>query len=552
MRCRWGLASFLAVLLVSWTASAQEAEVTATVAPAESVAPSQAIAYGALPGGIHAPTAETLPKGAAEVSMLSGLGRRSGLLGPDHKFNRAIGDIAFGFGVTDMVSIALSLDGRYDRHWGSTGDPTVNAMTTTPTKTVDGPEDGYVGDPHLYIRVAKNTGSLIVGGQLGLWVPGKDAPSIAGSAISVDARALVSLPAGPGLLSFSGGFRIDNSANSIDDPQKLSLSDRVSLGVSDYNAAFGSAQLRIPAGNKAWVGLETSLEALLGSPPDAEMGQVARADLARGKLIFRGGVTAGYNITDTISGIVFLEAAKTPGINDAQIDDNNIPLVAYEPLFTGGIGIQARFGGPKAVAPTFVEKDCNKRNPPDCPAVKVPLLVEVTGTVIDTSGKPVVGARVSLVLKASQVNPTVTDEKGAFTLGGVPIGSTVEGKQEIVESAVEVNVEVAGMKPGKATIAQVAEGTNTVPPITLEPVLPPGQLRGVVRSLPGGKSVQGATITVTPGDAKATTEADGTFSLDLAPGQYKVKIIKSGLKDQELDVTIDPNGVAIKNIDLQK
>jgi hypothetical protein len=282
------------------------------------------------------------------------------------------------------------------------------------------------------------------------------------------------------------------------------------------------------------------------------MGQVAHADLARGKLIFRGGVTAGYNITDTISGIVFLEAAKTPGINDAQIDDNNIPLVAYEPLFTGGIGIQARFGGPKAVAPTFVEKDCNKRNPPDCPAVKVPLPVEVTGTVIDTSGKPVVGARVSLVLKASQVNPTVTDEKGAFTLGGVPIGSTVEGKQEIVESAVEVNVEVAGMKPGKATIAQVAEGTNTVPPITLEPVLPPGQLRGVVRSLPGGKSVQGATITVTPGDAKATTEADGTFSLDLAPGQYKVKIIKSGLKDQELDVTIDPNGVAIKNIDLQK
>jgi hypothetical protein len=34
----------------------------------------------------------------------------------------------------------------------------------------------------------------------------KDAPSIAPSAISVDARALLSIKAGPALLSFDGGF----------------------------------------------------------------------------------------------------------------------------------------------------------------------------------------------------------------------------------------------------------------------------------------------------------------------------------------------------------
>src|SRR4051812_21801005 len=113
MRCRWGLASFLSVLLVSWTASAQEADVTASVSIDKGVAPSQAIAYGALPGGLHAPTAETLPKGAIEVATLTGFGRRTGLLGPDHKLNRAIGDLAFGFGVTDIISLGLSLDGRY-------------------------------------------------------------------------------------------------------------------------------------------------------------------------------------------------------------------------------------------------------------------------------------------------------------------------------------------------------------------------------------------------------------------------------------------------------
>ena len=520
---------------------------TATAGSDQGVAPSQAIAYGAMPGGLHAPTAETLPKGTVQVSTLSGLGRRSGLLGPDHKFNRAIGDLAIAFGATDMISIGLSLDGRYDKHWGAIGDSSKNLMTTTPA----GGDDGYVGDPHLFVRLAKNTGSLIVGGQLGLWVPGKDAPSIAGSAISVDARALVSLPAGPGLLSFSGGFRLDNSAKSVDDPMKLSLSDRVSLGVSDYNAAFLGAQLRIPAG-KAWVGIETSLDAFVGGPSSPAAGQVAHAELARGKMIFRGGITAGYHISDTISGVVFFEAAKDPGINDAQIDDQNIPLVPYEPLFSGGIGLQARFGGPKAVAPTFVEKDCHKHNPPDCPAVAAPILVEVSGTVVDTGGKPIVGAKVSLTLKNSQVEPTVTDDKGAYTLKGVRIGQTLEGKSTVDETAVEVAVDVPGMKPGKATIPQVKEGSNTVPPITIEPVLPPGQLRGVVRSLPGGKPVAGASVTVSPGDAKSETAADGTFTVDLAPGQYKIKVSKAGLKDQELDVTIDPNGVAIKNIDLQK
>jgi hypothetical protein len=542
----------LSALLFPLTVSAQEADVAAGVSADQGIAPSQAIAYGAMPGGLHAPTAETLPKGAIQVSTLTGLGQRSGLLGPDHKFTRGVGDLAIAFGATEYLSIGVSFDGRYDRHSGAVGDATKNTMTTTPVKAG---EDGYVGDPHLIVRVAKGTGSTLFGGQVGIWVPGKDAPSVAGSAISIDARALVSLPAGPGLLSFSGGFRLDNSAKSVDDPMSLSLSDRVSLGVSDYHALFGGAQLRIPAG-KAWVAVEGSLDAFIGGPPEAEGTEVQRAELARGKLIFRGAVTGGYHINDMFSAIVFLEAAKVPGINDAQVDDGplgNVPLIPYEPVFTGGIGLQARFGGPKSVAPTFVERDCAKRNPPDCPDVKVPILTEVTGTVVDSGGKPVVGAKVSLGLKLSQVNPVFTDDKGTYVFKGVPIGHTMANRPTIEETAGEITVEVSSMKPGTATVAQLAEGSNTVPAITLEPVLPPGQLRGVVRSLPGGgRAVSGATVTVVGSDSKAETAADGTFTIDLAPGQYKIKVSAKGLKDQELDVTIDPNGVAIKNIDLQK
>jgi hypothetical protein len=551
MRRRWGLASLISVLAPGM-AIAQDAEVSTGAGVAGDAAPPQAIAYGAMPGGLHAPTAEVLPKGAVQVSTLMGFGSRSGLLGPDHSFTRGIGDLAVAFGATDFLSLGLSLDGRWDKHSGDVGDATRNVMMTTPV----GDEDGYVGDPRLIVRLGKGTGSTLFGGQLVVWVPGKDAPSVAGSAISVDARALVSLPAGPGLLSFSGGFRLDNSANSVDDPMSLSLADRVSLGVSDYHALFGGAQLRFPAG-KLWVGIEGSLDAFIGGPPDPEADEVKRAELARSKMIFRGGLTAGYHINEQFSALVFLEAAKVPGVNDAQIDDDNIPLVPYEPIFTAGIGVQARFGGPKSSGPMFTERDCAKRNPPDCPDIKAPVLTEVSGTVVDSGGKPVVGARVSLGLKLSQVTPVVTDERGTFVFKGVPIGHSLGGKQTIEETAGEVTVEVSNMKPGRATIVQLAEGSNAVPPITLEPVLPPGELRGVVRSLPGGKAVSNATIVVVGGgvargEDKAETASDGTFKIVLAPGQYKIKVTAKGLKDQELDVTIDPNGVAIKNIDLQK
>lgn len=525
MRCRWGLASFLCASLVTGAATAQDASVTATTTDAEpaSTAPPQAIVYGALPGGIHVATAETLAKGTIEVGLLSGLGRRTGLLGSDHKFNRAIGDIAFAYGITDMISVGLSFDGRYDEHWG------------TPASG----QDGYVGDPHLDLRIAKTSGLNHFGGQIGVWFPGSNAPSLVGSAISVDARALVSIPAGPGQLSFEAGFRFDNSAKSADNAMSLYLEDRVSLGVSDFNAAFGGAHLEFPAGPKAWVGVEGSIEAFLGDAPSGH------ASLEEGTLLLRGGVSGGYHFNPTWSAVAYVEAAKVPGIEMAQVAANNIPLIPYEPAITGGLGIQARFGGPKA---TYVEKDCHKHDPPDCPAVKVPLLADLAGTVVDEAGKPVVGAKVTFTLKNSQVPATATDTNGAWKATGVPVGTTVDNMPTIEEPAIEVSVEVDGKKPGKATVNVTAGGAITVAPIQLEPSLPPGQVKGVVRN-PTGKPIAGAVIAA--GDKKTETGADGTFVLDLPPGQYKVTA-KAGGSSQELDVTIDPNGVALKEFVLKK
>jgi hypothetical protein len=40
--------------------------------------------------------------------------------------------------------------------------------------------------------------------------------------------------------------------------------------------------------------------------------------------------------------------------------------------------------------------------------------------------------------------------------------------------------------------------------------------------------------------------------VDLPPGHYKITVTAHGLAQQQLDVNIDPNGVAIKNIELHK
>lgn len=122
----------------------------------------------------------------------------------------------------------------------------------------------------------------------------------------------------------------------------------------------------------------------------------------------------------------------------------------------------------------------------------------------------------------------------------------------IDESSATISVELDGKKPGSAAISKLDDTTTTVPPIKLDPVTPPGQLRGVVHSLPNGKAVERAVVTVSPGNTKLETAADGTFTVDLAPGTYKIVVKAAGLQSQDLDVVIEVGSVVIKNIDLHK
>ena len=181
----------------------------------------------------------------------------------------------------------------------------------------------------------------------------------------------------------------------------------------------------------------------------------------------------------------------------------------------------------------------------------MPITADITGTVVDESGAPGVGAKVSLVLKNSQVPPATTDDKGNYAFAAVPIGYKVDGKATLDETAGEIAIEVDGKKPGKATV-QLGEGKNTVAKVSLEAVLPPGELRAIVTSLATGAPIKNATVTIEPGGKTVSTGADGTFKVALPPGQYKITVTAPNLTKQELDVTIDPNGVTTKNINMRK
>lgn len=489
--------------------------VSTTASPEPAARPPQRIGYGALPGGLHVASAETLPQGTVELGLTSGFGYRKGLLAGDHAFDRAIGQLAIGYAPLPGLSLALSLDGRYDKHTGT-------GVT----------DDGYVGDPHILARFAAPLGKVALGGQLGVWVPGKDAPSIAASAISVDGRALVSVDTGFATLSLDAGFRVDNSAKSVDQPSALSYPDRVSLGVSRFHAALAGAALRIPLGARAYVELEGSADVFVGSG-------------APGPIV-RGGGVLGLAVNDTVSIIGYVEGAHVPGIRYGDVMAHaEIPLLPYEPAITGGLGVQARFGGKPAPAGA-PQITVNPRPAP----VTVIETADVTGQIVDDAGRPVVGARVTLTLK-NVTGHAVSDDKGNYTIGKLQIGKTVDGKTELDDTGAELAVEVASKKPGSATLT-LARGVNQVPRITLDPMLPPGQLRAVIRSAGTGRPIDSATVTIQPGDITQTTGADGKFTVDLPPGHYKITVTARGLAQQQLDVTIEQNGVAIKNIDMHR
>lgn len=478
--------------------------VAQAAAPAPAAAEAAVLGYGAMPGGQLTAAPLVLPAGLVGATGFAAVGTRRELLGADHRFTRGAGSLSVAYSPIDLLSVGLTLDGRYDRHYG-----------LPPSG-----EDGYVGDPRLIVRLARQLGGVSLGAQLGVWLPGKDAPSVDLGATTVDVRLLAGLAAGPAQLAVNAGYRLDRSAESVDAPESFTAQDQVSLGVGEFDAVLASAMVSLPLG-RAFLSLEGGADVFLGDGhPDPTL---------------RGLLSAGVRLSPRASIIAFAQLASvaTPP-TERLMKENRVPLISYDPRYNFGLGLEGRFGGGGGAAekPYVVRDNAEKKQ------IEVAKLAAVSGTVLDDAGAPVVGAKIT-VSTEQKTGSAVTDARGKYLVGDLAPGPA------------KIDIEVAGKKPQQLTLTLV-EGANPAPQVQLDPELVPGELRGNVRTRSGGRAIANAKITVTPGDYTTTSAGDGTFALTVPPGKYVMTTVADGYAPQTIEAVVDQEGVTVKFVNLDK
>ncbi len=467
----------------------------------EAAVSAAALGYGAMPGGQLTAAAQVLPRGLVGAAGFASLGTRRELLGADHRYTRGAGSLSVAYSPLELLTVGLTVDGRYDRHYG----------------LAPSGEDGYVGDPRLLIRIAKPFGALSLGAQLGVWLPGKDAPSVDFGATTVDARLLLGVDAGPVRLAFNAGYRLDRSAESVDKPEQLAAQDQVSLGVGEFDAVLVSAMAFAPLG-RAYVALEGGADVFVGDGhPDPSA---------------RGSLSAGIRLSPRASVLAFAQLADvaTPSA-ERLMQENRVPLIPYDPRYSFGLGLEGRFGGGE-------EKRYAVRDNDEAQQIEVAKLATVSGVVLDDAGAPMVGAKVTISTE-KKTGSAVTDAHGKYSVG------------ELSPGPAKIDIEVAGKKPQQLTLTLV-DGENPAPQVQLDPVLSPGELRGNVRTRSGGRAIANAKITVTPGDYTTTSSGDGTFALTIPPGKYSMTTVADGYAPQTIEAVVDQEGVTVKFVNLDK
>jgi len=443
------------------------------------------------------------------IAGSAGYGLTPEVLGVGDSHNRLSGRLGVSLAPIDWLQFALNFDGRLDLH--TLGDGTT--------------DDGLVGDPRIFIRAGGDLGGIFLGGEVVLWLPGAAAPSVAFSATTVDLKAAGGIMINPDFsLALNAGFRIDNSANAIENQgNDLSESDRISLGLSEWSALLlgvGGAYRFGPA--EVWA--EWSWDLLVGDgAPDAGASPM-RVDLGGRFWVDDAGAVQLH------AGVGFLVSSYP----DRDMTTGRLPLMPIEPRFRVDLGATFRFPTPEGEALEEEEEEEEEEV-----VEVVPVGAIVSGRVVDADGQPVVGATVSVSPgEGDALDPVTTDADGAFSIPEVP---TAPGAS--VTIAAEGFTEFT-------QVLNLSAGATVEVRAPLERELPSGQLRGVVQSF-GGEPVA-ATITVSPGDQTITAGEDGSFELDLEPGDYEIVIQADGYREQTRPVHIEERGVTIVNIDLRR
>ena len=497
--------------------------------PADVAASVGASASG-LPGlgrvAVAAP--KQLPHAAAAVSM--GYGFTEAQSGDSGGHHRASGTFALMAQPLPFLAASLMLDGRYDKH----PDDALGSSSST------------VGEPRLIVRANTALGdSFALGAQLGLWVPGAEAPSLRPDASTLDALLLATYaPPGSGLaLALNAGYRVDRSANVLDagERPRLRPGDRLALRLSDFDAVL------LGVGGSKRLGADHTLAShveVLGELTwDVLVGKNAPAAI---ESPLRLGLGARYHLKEDEDyfGALQLEARTEIGLGERPAIGPNDALVPIDPRFAVIIGIRW--------APGLIVKVKPAGGP-------------------DGGGPGGAGGGGALAAAASSLRGRVTAAEGGAPIAGAHVTVTSDDPANPNERAADTGADgsfaVTELRPGRAHVLVKAAGyddasadttvvdaaTAARTPVALDLVMKkaikPGQLRGLVRSF-NGKPLA-ATVRVEPIGIETKTDADGTFQVEVPPGAYEVVVAAPGHAGQRRPVQVEENGVTILNADMR-
>jgi len=394
------------------------------------------------------------------------------------------------------LSTSLRVLGRYDLHSGGDSDSDYGIVTGT-----------HLGARGLFPL----GGDFQAGAELELWLPGGDSVGKAFSALSSDLQLLLAYaPQGSGFqLGLMVGLRMDRSRYAGGEPERFSAADRLALGVSDGMwAAKPGVAFAYRSGAVEWL---------------AEWAYRMYFDyVAASPMWVRAG--ARYFPSDDLQlELLFgVSPSKRPPL--AQAD----PLAVIEPRLWAGLAATYAWGT-GAPAPEVVAPPPPPREPEPEPRATL------QGQVAAAGGAPLPGASVALTREEARLEQTA-DASGKFAFPDLEAGEY------------ELHVKAEGFEPAqRSVVLQPGAAASLSVPLTQE--LPIGQIRGTVRRFDGKPILARIVISALKIDQK--TRPDGTFEIDVPPGDYSVVVSADRFSRQTRTAHVEKRGVAILIVELE-
>lgn len=449
----------------------------------------------ALPGVYEVPLAVQPHEGVAARGGFS-YGWTESVLKMKDSHHRLQLDAAASFTPVPWFASSLRVLGRYDMHSGAGSDSDYGIVTST----------------HLAARsVIPLSEDFDAGAELSLWLPGGDNVGKAFAALSGDMQLLMAYaPHATGFkLGLAVGLRLDRTRYAGGEPELFSASDRLALGASNgLWAARSGVALSYRSGSLEWL---------------AEWAYRAYFDYAaRSPIWIRAGVR--YLPSDNLQLELLLGASpsKRPSLKEGA------PLAVIEPRLWAGLALT--YAWPAHTPPPVVAA-----SPPPPPEPEPEPRASLHGQVVAVGGGALPGARVTLT-HGEEREEFTTDAQGKFNFSELDPGDY------------QLLVAADGFEPAErpVTLQPRAAAEQS---ISLARELPIGQIRGTVRRFDGKPILARVVITALKVDLK--TRPDGTFEIDVPPGDYSVVVSAERFTRQTRTAHVEQRGVAILIVELE-